>query len=947
MTERLEPVTVDLPLAAPDQHAGTKPRFIWHLRHTAPGLPLDWCLLHRDLHLAAPPRNATLHLFAATRYRLRVNGAILGSGPARYVPGHEEYDTFDITSHLKPGDNRIAVECCFINANNFQSMPEPAGRFIAWGRVLCDNDEAIDLATPGDWHAEHCDAWLPAVPSFSFAVGPVEMLDLRRLHTDRFLPNDRPDASHDSSRVAVMNAPPLTLRPRSIGMPDPSAFHTPRLLHAAPLIDREQRLGFVSIDRQASHEDPTTARLKRFRYAAFIHSPIAQSITAGLHWGPHFLNGQPVAAEYDAAHGNRQNASLSLNPGWNLLCGEPQQLHSCYPLLIGLPLDAGLTVRAGPDENNRHCLRYADPQHLSPGTSWADHPPADEQHLAACPIHWHHIPLDTPPPCPARMMSWDRLDPAPLDPAPALPITLPPSTRQWTAVFDFGEEYLGHVNIDLDAPCGCIVDPAYDERLREDGSLAFFQSNPFVESADRFICRAGRQSIETFHPRGGRYLQITLRRPPGDDRPITLHSVRLRSARCLPRFTGEFHSDDSLLNWTWQTGLATLRASIEDSFCDSPWRERGTYLGDSYVQSLILLAASDDHRLARRALRLWAQGQRDDGQMPGVVPAWLRLPHSDFTLIYPIWLRDYWARTGDIQTVRDCLPAVQRIRQSPTWFTSRSNLWDATEANRLFIDWGVAQEARVCDENAVLNALRIAGLRCTGELLAALHRPDDAAIYLREADDIQRLFQQRLWLADHHRFAGGTRDDRPIKTEILHANVLALAYDLPDEQQKSHLTRYVIDRLLENADRAIQPDAPRGFIELFYLKFALDAMVRANRHDIAEQIIRQHYGVMREHGAWTFWEALHRGVQGRDSLCHAWSAAAMEYFSRYVLGVREKTPGRPDHLIVDPRVVSIHQARGVVPHPAGPIHVSWTRRPDGTLAIETSAPPSVELNSCS
>ena len=224
------------------------------------------------------------------------------------------------------------------------------------------------------------------------------------------------------------------------------------------------------------------------------------------------------------------------------------------------------------------------------------------------------------------------------------------------------------------------------------------------------ICAGGRETFETFHPRGGRYLQVTVRPAAGATEAATLHGLSVRDARCLVPVTGDFDCDDDTFNWAWTHGVASMQAGTEDTFCDSPWRERGTYLGDSYVQSMVHLCLSSDHRVVRSALRLFADGQRDDGQLPCVVPAWLRAPHGDFTLIYTLWLRDYWARTGDIETVRHCLSAVDRALTSPTWQRSgHSKLWNATEANRLFIDWGALKMLRTVDENATLNALRVRG----------------------------------------------------------------------------------------------------------------------------------------------------------------------------------------------------------------------------------------------
>ena len=84
---------------------------------------------------------------------------------------------------------------------------------------------------------------------------------------------------------------------------------------------------------------------------------------------------------------------------------------------------------------------------------------------------------------------------------------------------------------------------------------------------------------------------------------------------------------------------------------------------------------------------------------------------------------------------------------------------------------------------------------------------------------------------------------------------------------------------------------------------------------MAERVIADHMRIMRDHGAWTFWECLHRGVKKNGSLCHSWSTAPLEYFTCTVLGVREAEPGRPDTLRIEPRSASLQRASGVFPAP--------------------------------
>jgi alpha-L-rhamnosidase len=63
----------------------------------------------RDLQLEEVPTEATLQLFAYTRYQLYVNGQYIGRGPNRYENKRPEYDEWNLKSRLHQGHNVVAL----------------------------------------------------------------------------------------------------------------------------------------------------------------------------------------------------------------------------------------------------------------------------------------------------------------------------------------------------------------------------------------------------------------------------------------------------------------------------------------------------------------------------------------------------------------------------------------------------------------------------------------------------------------------------------------------------------------------------------------------------------------------------------------------------------------------------------------------------------------------
>jgi alpha-L-rhamnosidase len=67
-------------------------------------------LFRRNFEMTAPPPSFIIHVTADTHYELFVNGKFICSGPARGDLQHWRYETVDIASFLKPGENVIAAQ---------------------------------------------------------------------------------------------------------------------------------------------------------------------------------------------------------------------------------------------------------------------------------------------------------------------------------------------------------------------------------------------------------------------------------------------------------------------------------------------------------------------------------------------------------------------------------------------------------------------------------------------------------------------------------------------------------------------------------------------------------------------------------------------------------------------------------------------------------------------
>jgi hypothetical protein len=872
-------------------------------------------------------RRLPLHLFADTRYRLWLNERFVAHGPARFVNSHPEYDSHDLAPLLRPGPNLLRVEVNHFGASSFQTMPGGAPGFIAAGG---DPAGAVNFATPGAWRARPHRAWAPDAPAFGFAQGPVEVCDTRRLATEL------------GASAAVLPLAPLPASarpwplpsPRSVPRPDFHLVAPARVLATGPLLARRRwahryhHAGFVPLLRG---DEP----ISHGAFVGWIHSPRVQLVRLDAFWGDITLNGEPLALRPGPLLGNHHEAEAPLRAGWNHLAGRVALLAEHWTLLLGLPADCDATLHARPDLAETDALFVSPPLAAAPLAP----PPADPAQFAP-PAGWAAANGAPETATPARLVAWDQPDPARVLRQLPLARLAECSTHEARAAFwcfDFGDEFHGHPVLEVEAPAGSILDIACDDWARADGCVNLYHSNPFTDAAERFILRGGRQRVELFHARGGIYLQAVLRVPPGAaPAPLTLHSVQVRRRTTLhDAREAAFTCGDPIIDWAWERSLHTLRASTDEAYVDCPWRERGSYIADTLVSLHLHALTSADLSIARRTLANFARARLPDGQLPPCAPAWLRRPHPDFSLLWIVALRDYWALSGDRAFVLEHIPVALEILSSPFWRADADGLWDSTGQN-LFIDWGVLRSEREGSANAVLNLFRVAALRALAEL-APLHGSGPAAqAFCPEAERVLAALRLRLWREDEGRFLASTAADTP----ALHANILALALDAAPA---APLLAWLEPRLRANLRKGREQGEFSGHAELYFFFHLLPVLARHGRHDLAELVIRETYGHLREIGLPTLPEAFCHARHGRGSACHTWSGAAALYASEEILGLRRTVPGDPSAWLLDPRSPHHTSAAGAVATPFGPLRVSW-RREDASIRAMVEAPPGVKVS---
>lgn len=878
----------------------------------AEGWPLFWhspegslrnefCIFERFVEIESIPEICWVEIFADTRYRLFINGHIVACGPPRFLPHRPHCEHYELRDFLRPGTNLLRVEVNSRGAPSYQAIRSKGGL------ALRGTIGEVELALPRDWVVKTTCGWDPKAEPFSFAQGPIEIRDLRAAEFNQGRPIARLDRAHWGT---ILPSPisPACLRP----------LKSPRIVRSGLLEKGRFRKGFRGPEECGG----------RLPFCFHLFSPIEQTLTATMSWGPVSLNGRWLTTQSTPELVNQETVGLKLLPGLNFCFGIPELLKPRWTWQMEFPENFGLVVSALPGAAEPF-LVGAPTLSAARVEGLLKHPPATAGEIPFDISQWNLAGLERPP-SPAKELSWDRISEDLI--AQGSGLTIPaelPGNADSTLVLDFESEYLGYPFVEIDAPSGTVVDLGYDEKLSSTGIPEYFLSNPFVNAADRFVLREGYQRVDGFHPRGGRYLQITIR---GATRPVRILGVGILSAVGTYPHVGNFVSGDQQIDWAWKASERTLFASMADGWID-PWREQGLYLGDALVQGHATRKITPDWRLDPWSLRLWSDAQFGNGQLPDVVPSPHDTPLIDYTLIWIVALRNYWAESGDLPVVRELWPTVSRILTSPAWVLTLDGLWEVGENQTAFIDWGATLEERT-GVNACLNALRYRALTSALELARAIGFHHSATQLEEEAAALKEAFHKHFWDEKEGRFFACLQGDRPWVGPSLHATALALAFGL--EKNDARTGEYLARHLKVNGD------FPEGRIEIYFLYFALIALRNAGRIADAENAIRNYYGFMQTRGAWTLWESLQRGAEGKDSMCHGWSSGVIPYLAECTLGIQYLVPGDPTHILIAPESETLNSVSGQVAHPYGLIAVAWEIR-DAGLHITVSHPDTVRI----
>ncbi len=478
-------------------------------------------------------------------------------------------------------------------------------------------------------------------------------------------------------------------------------------------------------------------------------------------------------------------------------------------------------------------------------------------------------------------------------------------------IFDMGRQEVGHLDFDLEAPDGTVLDIGYGEHLEDLRVRTAVGGRNF---AARYICREGRQRfIHPFQRWAGRYLAIHCSSPV-----LTVHRVNLRRRVYPVTVKARLETGNDLHARILDVAQRTLHLCMHEHYEDTPWREQALYANDARTQALCGYYAFGETAFPRSSFSLLGRGLRDDGFLHLTAPGTPGVTIPSFTFCWMLAVRDHLLYSGDDSLAREFLPRIRSMLDA--FLAMRTGgLLPLPKARGLwhFYDWSGMSGYTDADfeagleADAPLNCFLVLAIEATREMLQWLGEADDPAL-ASAVEELRAGVAGRFWDADRGVFR--THESATGVTQLTQA--LAVLARAGTAQQRDS----ALSRMVDGDAGLVEP----GLSQTLYTFSAL--MTRKERfgaHVLRE--IERTWGLMLKAGATTFWETI-RGAadfHNAGSLCHAWSAVPLYIHHQFLLGVRPVEPGFRT-FVVDPVKGFLDRCRGGIPTPLGPIEVDWT-----------------------
>lgn len=487
-------------------------------------------------------------------------------------------------------------------------------------------------------------------------------------------------------------------------------------------------------------------------------------------------------------------------------------------------------------------------------------------------------------------------------------------------VYDFGAVIVGRLRCRVEGPRGGSIDVISGEQLAADGSVL---CDNFLVPGEAQLDTVALEGDTTGTPweirfgyRGFRWIQVTTRR-----------GAAVEEVTAVPLYTdievtGEFETDEPVLQWIDSATARTFRNNLHGIPTDTPIYEKNGWTADAHLATEGLLHHFDLRASFGKWLRDHADAQGPDGSIPQIIPTpgWGRASDpvwSSSAVLIPWYLyREY----GDVAILSDMAPVMRRFADYVL-----TRLDEGIWRDRTWGDW-LSPGHQLGPEG-----MAPVGTAATVNLLATLASALDE---LGEPDGLHYREQAALVAAAYHDAwfdprAGSYRVPGVGYRQVL--DILPLAFGIAPPQHVDSVRAALIDDI-ENRTTGHLDCGAVG------IRHLLPVLSDAGRDDLAITVLtnrsRPGWGAWFRDGESTLLESWDVDARSRN---HYFLGSVDAWIQQRVGGLRAAEPGwrRIEIAPVDDSRVTRARIRHRTP--LGHAGVSWERGEGGWM-LEVEVP---------
>ena len=888
-----------------------------------------------SLRLTAVPKKVSLLISADSRYRLHINGTLIGHGPARAYPGHYEFDEHDIASLLVTGENIIDVRVLHWGEGNFHSLVSRAG-------LICEarSGARVLLSSNTSWKARIARAYRRDTVRIACQLGFEEQVDLS---LEQGACDGKPAAGGGWSRPVEIGAPGCLpwgkLMQRSIPLLE-GEITSPVVITNRGEVGARGGEGLV-LALRAGHDLGCDALMTNSEqvdgfFATRFHAGRSGRLRlrrSAMYGGPIrlFLDGKELKltqGDFDF------EAEVAIKSGDHILLLDWNGITHDTDTAVSLSGVGGLRQEDFPGHPGSRWIVATNARAHAP-VAWKRmrpllHRATTARALLATGAIWRYVASEHAPEHEVYMEISSREE-AParvitdLDFPVEIPLGAEGSARR--LILDFGAQRMGRLSLDLTAGRGAVL-----EMMGIEAPLGL-QFTEMMNNTARVVCRGGRQSFDSLQLRGMRQLILDVT-PCGGS--VKIHGAAIHEETYPWKPRGNFDCSDTRLNQIWELCLQTLRVNSLDVFADATY-EQTLWVGDTASMLIpVHHYVQGESLLPERCLRLIAQSLERTPMVNSQVPSsWEDRLIPNWSFFWASGVRTNYEFSGNLSFLQEMLPSLAQQGEFVARSLNADGLFELHRDVWHFLDWnGTADDHRSGDAVTFAheNCLALASLADTAWMAAQAGDRRMAARFAGLAAKLRAAIKRHFWNPVEGAF--GEIRSGGITSSVITASTQICALRAGLFKNAREISHKVLS----------PPDGwnPTGTPWMWSLG-ALEACASGQAPDVYKGVSR-HWGRMLDHGATTAWEMFegrHRpGVLTR-SWCHGWSAGPAWILPAYALGVRPTAPGWKK-VIIQPQPGSLGWAEGTVPTPLGDIAVHWEKR-GGKLLLDYEVPKGVTV----